>query len=128
VERFVVDASVVVKWFVAEKGTEGFEYEILEGASETISKFKPKMIVEVHSEELREKIIKFLLKDYSLVYVTASEAELIKRRKEVDGRFLSGQLEHYSKLAKLIEAYKIDITGINVNESLKEVFSLLSMR
>jgi len=56
------------------------------------------------------------------------EAELIKRRKEVDGRFLSGQLEHYSKLTKLIEAYKIDTTGINVHESLKEVLGLLNMR
>jgi len=49
--------------------TEGFEYEILEGASEVISKFKPKMIIEVHSKELREKVIKFLLlRNYSLVY------------------------------------------------------------
>jgi len=55
--------------------TEGFEYEILEGAGETISKFKPKMIVDVHSEELREKIIRFLLKNYSLVYEKVNSYE-----------------------------------------------------
>jgi len=54
---------------------EGFEYEILEGASETISKFKPKMIVDVHSEELREKIIRFLLKNYFLVYEKVNSYE-----------------------------------------------------
>jgi FkbM family methyltransferase len=49
--------------------TEGFEYEILKGATSTISRFRPKIIVEVHSETLRESVMRILLKSrYVLVY------------------------------------------------------------
>ena len=41
--------------------TEGSEYDILKGALEMISKFKPRIIVEVHSEELRRNVIKILV-------------------------------------------------------------------
>jgi len=36
--------------------TEGFEYELLKGAKNSISKFKPKIIIETHSEELRRQV------------------------------------------------------------------------
>lgn len=48
--------------------TEGFEYEILKSATSTIAAFKPKIIVEVHSDTLRENVIMILLKNrYVLV-------------------------------------------------------------
>jgi signal recognition particle receptor subunit beta len=58
------------------------------------------------------------------VYVTASEAELAKRRSgEVDREFLSRQLKLYDKMAKLVGAYKIDTTGRSVEETLNELLS-----
>jgi len=58
------------------------------------------------------------------VYVTASEAELAKRRSgEVDREFLSRQLKLYDRMAKLVGAYKIDTTGRSVEETLNELLS-----
>jgi len=60
------------------------------------------------------------------VYVTASEAEIARRRgKEVDREFLSRQLELYSRVAKLIGAYRIDTTGRSVKETLNYVLNLV---
>ena len=39
---------------------EGAEYEVLQGAQETISSFHPKIILETHSRELREKCEQFM--------------------------------------------------------------------
>ena len=62
------------------------------------------------------------------VYVTASEAELAKRRSgEVDREFLSRQLKLYDKMAKLVGAYKIDTTGRSVEETLNELLSLAQL-
>jgi len=48
---------------------EGSEYEALKGAKFTLMKFKPKIIAEIHSFELREKIINFLEKfNYTLAF------------------------------------------------------------
>ena len=59
------------------------------------------------------------------VYVTASEAELAKRRSgEVNQKFLIRQLKLYDKLEKLIKAYKIDTTGRSIKETLNELISL----
>jgi len=41
---------------------EGFEYGVLNGAVNTINKFKPKIILETHSMELRQKCNGFLEK------------------------------------------------------------------
>ena len=58
------------------------------------------------------------------LYVTASEAELAKRRSgEVDREFLSRQLKLYDKMAKLVGAHKIDTTGRSVEETLNELLS-----
>ena len=48
---------------------EGFEYEVLNGAEKTISKFKPRIIIETHSQELR-KVCHHYLSDhgYSLKF------------------------------------------------------------
>jgi len=60
------------------------------------------------------------------VYVTASEAELAKRRGgEVDREFLSRQLKLYDKMAKLVGAHKIDTTGRSVEETLESLLSLV---
>jgi len=60
------------------------------------------------------------------VYVTASEAELAKRRSgEVDREFLSRQLKLYDKMAKLVGAYKIDTTGRGIKETLESLLSLV---
>jgi FkbM family methyltransferase len=49
--------------------TEGAEYEILKGAMETISRLKPKIIVEVHSDKLRNDVIETLRANgYELVH------------------------------------------------------------
>jgi thymidylate kinase len=61
-------------------------------------------------------------------YVTASEAELIKRKGgEVGGKFLSGQLKLYDRVAELIRAYKIDTTGRSVEETLGHLLSLVRL-
>jgi thymidylate kinase len=68
------------------------------------------------------------MKAYVKVYVTASEAELAKRRSgEVDQRFLSRQLKLYDKLAKLVRAYKIDTTGRSIEETLDSLLSLIQL-
>lgn len=38
---------------------EGFEMEVLKGACETIKRYHPRMIIEVHSSSLREEVLKF---------------------------------------------------------------------
>jgi FkbM family methyltransferase len=49
--------------------TEGSELRVLRGAISTIRRFRPKMIIEVHSSELREKVIGFLLSEgYQVVH------------------------------------------------------------
>jgi FkbM family methyltransferase len=39
---------------------EGFEYEVLNGAEKTISKFKPRIIIETHSRDLRKICHRYL--------------------------------------------------------------------
>ena len=47
---------------------EGFEYEVLSGASELLKKYSPRIIIETHSRKLREKCHEFLSeKDYLLI-------------------------------------------------------------
>jgi len=59
------------------------------------------------------------------VYVTASEAELAKRRgEEVNREFLSRQLKLYDRVATLLRAYKIDTTERSVEETLNNLFIL----
>ncbi|HEX69228.1 MAG TPA: AAA family ATPase [Candidatus Bathyarchaeota archaeon] len=63
------------------------------------------------------------------VYVTASEAELAKRRgKEVSREFLSRQLKLYDKVAKIVRAYKIDTTQRSVEETLSCLLNLIHLR
>jgi FkbM family methyltransferase len=64
-----VEKTITIDDFVKEKDirpdfikidVEGFEYEVLQGMIETLKKFKPKIIMETHSSELRRKCHKFL--------------------------------------------------------------------
>jgi thymidylate kinase len=58
-------------------------------------------------------------------YVSASEAELAKRRGgKVDQKFLSRQLKVYDEVAKLVRAYHIDTTERSIKETLNELLSL----
>jgi thymidylate kinase len=60
------------------------------------------------------------------IYVTASEAELTKRRDgEVGQKFLSRQLKLYDRLAKTVKAYKIDTTDRSIKETLNELLNLI---
>jgi thymidylate kinase len=66
------------------------------------------------------------MKANAKVYVTASEAELAKRRSgEVNQKFLSGQLKLYGELAKRVRSYKIDTTERSIKETLNELLSLV---
>ncbi len=48
---------------------EGFEYEVLNGAINTIKKFKPKIIIETHNKELKKKCNAFLIRlGYKLTF------------------------------------------------------------
>lgn len=48
---------------------EGFEYQVLKGAEMTIDRYHPKIIIETHSVELREKCDEFLTHlGYDLIY------------------------------------------------------------
>ena len=62
------------------------------------------------------------------IYVTASEAELMRRRgEEVDREFLSMQLKLYDKVAKLIRARKIDTTRRSVEVTLSYLLSIIRL-
>jgi len=54
-DSFALDKADILKIDV-----EGFEYGVLNGAVNTINKFKPKIILETHSKELRRKCNEFL--------------------------------------------------------------------
>lgn len=48
---------------------EGSEYGVLKGSCQTLTKFKPKLIVEIHSVSLKKLIIEFLYQlQYNVVY------------------------------------------------------------
>jgi thymidylate kinase len=58
------------------------------------------------------------------IYVTASHTELMRRRsRETNSEFLSKQLELYDKIAKIVNANKIDTTERSVEETLKCLLS-----
>jgi thymidylate kinase len=60
------------------------------------------------------------------IYVTASEAELTKRRGgEVGQKFLCRQLKLYDRLAKIVKAYKIDTTDKSIKETLNDLLNLI---
>ena len=63
------------------------------------------------------------------IYVTASEAELAKRRGgEVNPKFLGRQLKLYDKVVKLINAYKIDTTSRGVGETLNCLLNFIHLK
>jgi len=59
---------------------EGEEYNAIRGATRTIRNFKPKIVVEIHSKELKKKILEFLKRyGYNVIF---------EREKEECGFFL----------------------------------------
>ena len=57
-----------VKPNILKIDVEGFEYEVLQGAEEVLKQYSPRIIIETHSKELREKCHSFLSeKGYLLV-------------------------------------------------------------
>ena len=75
-----VDSSSVIPDFV-KIDVEGFEYEVLEGMTETLQKFKPKIIMETHSSELRRKCDEFL---HEVGYELRYEGRTIKGKGWMD--------------------------------------------
>lgn len=62
-------------------------------------------------------------------YITASEAELTKRRgEEASGEFLDRQIPLYEKLAKLLKAHRIDTTERNVKETISQLLPLIKIK
>ena len=75
-----VDSSDVIPDFV-KIDVEGFEYEVLEGMTETLQKFKPKIIMETHSSALRRKCDEFL---HEVGYELRYEGRTIKGKGWMD--------------------------------------------
>ena len=66
---FIVEKLRLRKVDLIKMDIEGEEYNALKGAIKTIRKFKPRIIIEIHSKELRKKILNFLKKyGYDLVF------------------------------------------------------------
>jgi len=66
---FIVEKLRLRKVDLIKMDIEGEEYNALKGAIKTIRKFKPKIIIEIHSKNLREKILEFLKNyGYDLVF------------------------------------------------------------
>jgi hypothetical protein len=61
---FIVEKLRLKRVDLIKMDIEGEEYNALKGAIKTIRKFKPKIIIEIHSRKLRKKILEFL-KRYS---------------------------------------------------------------
>lgn len=74
---------------------------------------------------------KFLLalssKAHVKTYITATFKELARRR-QTDHNFLSDQLKIYDVIALAIHAQKLDTTDKTIDESVREVLSLLDLR
>ena len=58
IDDFVHNSNVIPGFVKID--VEGFEYEVLEGMTETLKKFQPKAIMETHSTQLRRKCHRFL--------------------------------------------------------------------
>jgi precorrin-6B methylase 2 len=66
---FIVKKLKLKRVDLIKMDIEGEEYNAIKGAKRTIRKFKPKIIIEIHSKELRNKILKFLEKyGYKLTF------------------------------------------------------------
>ena len=58
IDDFIGSSSVIPDFIKID--VEGFEYEVLQGMTEILQKFQPKIIIETHSSELRRKCHRFL--------------------------------------------------------------------
>jgi precorrin-6B methylase 2 len=66
---FIVEKLKLKRVDLIKMDIEGEEYNALKGAIKTIRKFKPKIIIEIHSKNLRERILEFLKNyGYNLVF------------------------------------------------------------
>ena len=68
-ETKTLDNLKLKKVDILKIDVEGFEYDVLQGASKLLQEQKPRLILEVHSIELRGKCETFLSKlDYKLIF------------------------------------------------------------
>jgi precorrin-6B methylase 2 len=66
---FIVENLKLKRVDLIKMDIEGEEYGALRDATKTIMRFKPKIIIEIHSKELRNKILKFLKRyGYDLIF------------------------------------------------------------
>lgn len=69
VKTSMLDSEISGQVDILKIDVEGFEMEVLEGARETIDSSHPKIIIEVHSHELKSKTIEFLKNfDYQIAH------------------------------------------------------------
>lgn len=61
-------------------------------------------------------------------YITASKAELLKRRVDVGEELLDRQLKHYDRLARLVAAHRIDTTEMSVEEALAGLLKTVQVK
>ncbi|MGD0329215.1 MAG: AAA family ATPase [Nitrososphaeria archaeon] len=68
------------------------------------------------------------LKSKARIYITAEYRELIKRRNGIDYLSLQRQLIIYEKLAKILNAFKLDTTKKSVEESSEILLNFVTTR
>ena len=98
-------------------------------AERSIPDFIAWVVVTTENPRFIENVMgRFLLtlcrKQNRLIYVTASIEELCRRRPE-SVRFIREQVRVYDNLAKILKASRLDTTSKTVQESVKEITSVL---
>lgn len=74
VETRALDSLNLDRLDVFKIDTEGYELQILKGAMRTITKFKPKILVEVHGGKNKEKVLALLDNiGYKIIYCNKAE-------------------------------------------------------
>ena len=71
-------------------------------------------------------ILDISLKEKIKIYVTAKPRSLANRRDDTPPSFVFNQLQLYEKIAKSINAFKIDTTNKNEHETLKIVYNFIT--
>jgi len=65
------------------------------------------------------------MKAKTMIYVTAEPAELFKRREDMDKRFIRKQFKLYEEVAKSVNAFKLNTTNKEAEETLHILFNIM---